>query len=73
MNLYPMRYLGLIIYYLELNMMRDRKARIIYFTQTAAINRILEKVGMAEYSPCITPMESDLQFKGAQDSFQIVN
>jgi hypothetical protein len=69
MNLYPMRDLGLIIHYLGLNVVRDRKARIIYFTQTAAIDRILEEVGMAEYSFCITFMELGLQFKGIQNSF----
>jgi hypothetical protein len=69
MNLYPMRNFGPIIYYLELNMMRDRKARIIYFTQTATIDRILKKAGMAECSFCTTPMKSDLQLKKAQDSF----
>jgi hypothetical protein len=65
MNLYPMKNLGLIIHYLKLNMVRDRKARIIYFTQIAAIDRILKKIGIAEYSSCTTPMKSDLQLKGA--------
>jgi hypothetical protein len=69
MNLYSMRDLSLIIYYLGLNILRDRKARIIYFTQIAAIDRILKKIGIAEYLSCTTFMESDLQFKGIQDSF----
>jgi hypothetical protein len=73
MNLYSMKDFGPITYYLGLNMVRDRKARIIYFTQTAAIDRILEEVGMVECSFCITLMESDLQFEGIQDSSQIVN
>jgi hypothetical protein len=53
--------------------MRDRKIRIIYFTQTAAIDRILKEAEMAECSFYITLMKSDLQFKGIQDSSQIVN
>jgi hypothetical protein len=73
MNLYPMRDFDPIIYYLELNMMRDRKARIIYFMQTATIDRIFKKIGIAEYSSCITFIESDLQLKKVQDSFQIVD
>jgi hypothetical protein len=68
-----MRDLGLIIYYLGLNMVRDRKARTIYFKQIAAIDRILKKAEIAECSPYITSMESGLQFKGIQNSFQIVD
>jgi hypothetical protein len=68
-----MRDFGPIIYYLELNMVRDKKARIIYFTQTAAIDRILKEVGIAECSPCITFIELGLQLKRAQDSSQIVD
>jgi hypothetical protein len=60
-----MRNLDSIIHYLKLNMVRDRKTRIIYFTQTAAIDRILKEVGMAEYLSYTTLMESDLQLKGA--------
>jgi hypothetical protein len=68
-----MKDLGPIIYYLKLNMMRDRKIRIIYFTQTAAIDRILKEIKIAECSSYITPIESDLQFKGVQNSSQIIN
>jgi hypothetical protein len=73
MDLYPIRNLDSIIYYLKLNIVRDRKARIIYFTQTAAIDRILEKVGITEYLSYITFMESGLQFAEVQESFQIVD
>jgi hypothetical protein len=52
---------------------RDKKIRIIYFTQTAAIDRIFKKIEIAEYLSCITFIESGLQLKGAQDSFQIVD
>jgi hypothetical protein len=60
-----MKDLNPIVYYLKLNMIRDRKARIIYFTQIAAIDRILEKIEIAEYSSCTTPMKSGLQLKEA--------
>jgi hypothetical protein len=68
-----MKNLSSIIYYLKLNMMRDRKARIIYFTQIAAIDRILKKIEIAEYSFCITLIKSDLQLEEVQNSFQIIN
>jgi hypothetical protein len=58
-----MKNLDPIIYYLELNIVRDRKIRIIYFTQTAAIDRILKEIEITEYSSYITLMESDLQLK----------
>jgi hypothetical protein len=73
MNLYSIRNLSLIIYYLELNMVRDRKAHIIYFTQIAAIDRILKEAEITEYLFCITLIELGLQLKEAQDNFQIVN
>jgi hypothetical protein len=50
-------------------MMRDKKIRIIYFTQIAAIDRILKKIEITEYSSCITFMKSGLQFEGIQESF----
>jgi hypothetical protein len=46
MDLYSIRNFNTIIYYLKLNMVRDRKVRIIYFTQTAAIDLILKKIGI---------------------------
>jgi hypothetical protein len=55
-----MRDFGFIIHYLKLNIVRDRKARTIYFTQTAAIDRILEEIGIIEYSFCTTLIKSDL-------------
>jgi hypothetical protein len=73
MNLYPMKNLDPIIYYLKLNMMRDKKARTIYFTQTAAIDRILKEIEIAECSFCITPIELGLQLEEAQNSSQIVD
>jgi hypothetical protein len=58
-----MRDLNSIIYYLKLNMVRDKKIRIIYFTQIATIDRIFEKIEIAECSSYITLIKSDLQFK----------
>jgi hypothetical protein len=43
-----------------LNIVRDRKARIIYFTQTAAIDRILKKIEIIKYLFCITSIKSGL-------------
>ena len=68
-----MRNLGPIVHYLGLNIVRDRKARIMYFTQTAIIDRILEEAGMTQCLPCVTPMEFRMQFEGVQESSHIVN
>jgi hypothetical protein len=73
MNLYPIKDFSPIIYYLKLNMIRDRKTRTIYFTQTAAINRILKKAEITECSSYTTSMKSDLQLEGIQDNSQIIN
>jgi hypothetical protein len=56
-ELYPMKDLGPIAYYLGLSIVRDRKARTMHFTQTAIIDRILEEAGMTQCSPYVTPME----------------
>jgi hypothetical protein len=60
-----MKDLSPIIHYLELNMVRDRKIRTIYFTQIVAIDRILKEIEIIEYLSYTTPMKSDLQFEGA--------
>jgi hypothetical protein len=44
--LFSIKDLEPIIYYLKLQIERDRQTRIIYFTQTAYIDRILEKIGI---------------------------
>jgi hypothetical protein len=54
-------------------MVRDRKIRIIYLTQTVAIDRILKKIEIAECSSYITPIKSGLQLKETQDNSQIIN
>jgi hypothetical protein len=56
-ELYPMKNLGPIVHYLGLSIVRDRKARTMHFTQTVMIDRILEKVGMTQCSPCATLMK----------------
>jgi hypothetical protein len=68
-----MRDFSPITHYLGLNIMRDRKARTIYLTQTAAIDRILKEIGMAECLSYTTPIKSGLQLEGVQDSSQIVD
>ena len=68
-----MRDLGLIVHYLGLSIVRDRKARIMHLTQTAMIDRILEKAGMTQCSPYVTPMEPGMQFEGTQESLYIVD
>jgi hypothetical protein len=72
-ELYLMRDLGPISHYLGQSIVRDRKARTIHLTQTAAINRILEEVGMTQCTPCATPMEYGTQLEGAQESSHIVD
>jgi hypothetical protein len=68
-----MKNLSPIIYYLGLNIVRDRKARIIYFTQIVTIDRILEEAEIAECLSYITPMKSGLQVEGVQNNSQIVD
>jgi hypothetical protein len=55
-----MKDLGLIKFYLSMKVDRNRKMRTIQLTQTAAINRILDKAKLTNYSPCKTPMEHNL-------------
>jgi hypothetical protein len=49
-------------------MVRDKKIRIIYFTQIAAIDRILKEIEITECLSYITPMKLDLQLKEIQNS-----
>jgi hypothetical protein len=58
-----MRDFGSIIYYLGLNMMRDKKIRTIYVTQIAAIDRIFEEIRITEYLSCTTSMKLGLQLE----------
>jgi hypothetical protein len=56
-KLYPIRNLGPITHHLGLSIVRDRKIRTIYFTQTTIIDRIFEKVDIMQCTPCATLME----------------
>ena len=72
-ELFPIKNLGPIAHYLGLNIVRDRKTRTMHFTQTAIIDRILEKAGMTQCLPCATPMEPGMQFERTQESSHIVD
>jgi hypothetical protein len=48
--------------------MRDKKTRIIYFTQIVAIARILKEIEIIEYLSYITFIKSDLQFEKIQNN-----
>jgi hypothetical protein len=60
MNLFPIKNLGPIRFYLDIKVDRNREARIIQLTQTAAIDRILDEAKLTDYSPYQTPIEYDL-------------
>jgi Reverse transcriptase (RNA-dependent DNA polymerase) len=73
MNLFPMKDLGPIRFYLGMKVDRNRDARTIQLTQTAAIDRILDEAKLTDCSPCQTPMEHGLQLEGAKEPSQILN
>jgi hypothetical protein len=73
MNLFPMKNLGPIKFYLGMKVDRNRKMRTIQLTQTTAINRILDEAKLTDCSPCQTPMEHNLQLERASEPFGIVN
>src|SRR5258708_6319762 len=73
MNLFLMKDLGPIRFYLGMKVDRNREARTIQLTQTAAIDRILDEAKLTDCSPCQTPMEHGLQLEGATEPSQIVN
>jgi hypothetical protein len=60
MNLFPMKDLGPIKFYLGIKVDRNREKRTIQLTQTAAIDRILDEAKLTDCSPCQTPMEYNL-------------
>jgi len=49
-NAFLIKDLNPIAYYLNIYIKRDREVDIIYLTQTAAINRILKKIKITNYS-----------------------
>ena len=73
MNLFPMKDLGPIRFYLGMQVDRNREMRTIQLTQTAAIDRILDEAKLTDCSPCQTPMEHGLQLEGATEPSQIVD
>jgi Reverse transcriptase (RNA-dependent DNA polymerase) len=60
MNLFPMKDLGPIRFYLGMKVDRNRDTRTIQLTQTTAIDRILDEAKLTDCSPCQTPMEYGL-------------
>jgi hypothetical protein len=60
MNLFPIKDLGSIRFYLDMKVDRNREARTIQLTQTAAIDRILDEAKLTDCSPCQTLMEHGL-------------
>jgi hypothetical protein len=68
-----MKDLGPIKFYLGIKVDRNRKMRTIQFTQTAAIDRILNEAKLTNCSPYQIPMEHNLQLEGASEPSGIVN
>jgi Reverse transcriptase (RNA-dependent DNA polymerase) len=60
MNLFSMKDLGPIRFYLNIKVDRNRDTRTIQLTQTAAIDRILDEAKLINCSPYQTPMEYNL-------------
>jgi sugar/nucleoside kinase (ribokinase family) len=73
MNLFLIKDLGLIKFYLSMKVDRNREKRTIQFTQTAAIDRILDEAKLTNCSPYQTPIEHNLQLEGASEPSGIMN
>jgi hypothetical protein len=73
MTLFPIKDLRSIIHYLELQIERNRQARIIYLTQTAYIDRILEETGIQNCRPASIFMDPKLQLQGATEDSEIID
>jgi hypothetical protein len=73
MNLFPMKNLGPIRFYLNIKVDRNRELRTIQLTQTTIIDRILDEAKLTDCSPYQTPIKHGLQLKGATEPSQIVN
>jgi hypothetical protein len=73
MILFPIKNLGSIAHYLKLQIERDRQARIIYLTQTAYIDRILEETGIQNCRPASIFMDPKLQLQRITENFEIIN
>jgi hypothetical protein len=73
MNLFPMKDLGPIQFYLSIKVDKNRELRTIQLTQTATIDRILDEAKLTDCSPYQTPIEHNLQLEGASEPSGIVN
>jgi hypothetical protein len=73
MNLFPMKNLGPIKFYLGMKVDKNREKRTIQLTQTAAIDRILDEAKLTNYSPYQTPIEHNLQLERASEPSGIMN
>jgi len=63
-----MKDIGELVWMLGMHITRDRGARTMKVTQTAYVNRLLEKFGMSECKPVATPMEGNLSKLEDQDA-----
>ena len=61
MGKFDMKDQGPINFYLDIKVDRDRTKRTFKITQTAAINQILEEMGLTDCTPAKIPMENGLQ------------
>jgi hypothetical protein len=73
MNLFLIKDLGPIKFYLGMKVDRNYEMRTIQLTQTTAIDRILDEAKLTNCSPCKIPMEYNLQLEGASEPSGIMN
>jgi hypothetical protein len=73
MNLFLIKDLGLIKFYLSIKIDRNREMRTIQFTQITAIDRILDEAKLINCSSYQTPIKHNLQLEGASEPSGIMN
>jgi hypothetical protein len=59
-------------FYLGIKVDRDRTKRIFKITQTAAIDQILEEMGLTDCTPAKTSIENGLQLQGVTNDSELV-
>jgi hypothetical protein len=59
-------------FYLSIKVDKDRTKRIFKITQTAAIDQILEKMGLTDCTPAKIPIENDLQLQNAANDSELI-
>ena len=69
MSLFKMTYLGLLSYYLGIEVKQSRKG--IRLTQSAYAEKILEKCGTENCNPCQVPMEARLKLSKVSNSLPV--